>query len=78
MKKWEAKYEENVILVENYVNGERLYVNGDLQDEQMGIVERSRLWGQLPTGETVKVSLGGRKLKVECRIFIDNKLILSE
>lgn len=77
MKKWEISNGENTIVVENSANGERLYVNGELQDEQMGLASRSRLWGRLPTGETIKVSIGG-DLKVQCRIFIDNKLVLSE
>ncbi len=37
MQKWKTKYDENIIVVENSMRGERLYVNGELQDEQMGI-----------------------------------------
>ena len=77
MKKWEANHAGSVIAVENSAGGERLYVNGELQDEQMGLASRARLWGQLPTGETVKVSIGGN-FWVHCRIFVDNKLVLSE
>jgi len=77
MKKWEATYAGSVITVENSGGGERLYVNGELQDEQIGLATRSRLWGQLPTGEQVKVSLGGN-FTVHCRIFVDHKLVLSE
>ena len=51
MKKWEINYCENIILVENRAYGERLYVNGELQDEQIGFAGKSRLWGQLKTGE---------------------------
>ena len=77
MKKWEINHNGNLILVENRAGGERLYVNGDLQDERLGLSSQSRLWGQLSTGETIKVSLGGW-WTIHCRIFIDNKLVLSE
>ena len=78
MKKWELNHNGNVIVVENRANGERLYVNGELQDEQLGLhIGRSRLWGQLNTGESIKVSLGGDFL-MHCRVFIDSKLVLSK
>ena len=74
MKKWEINHGGNIISVENRISGERLYVNGELQDEQMGYALRSRLWGQLHTGESIKVSLGGWFV-INCKIFIDNKLV---
>ena len=77
MKKWELNHAGNVIVVENRAGGERLYVNGELQDELLGLAFRSRLWGQLNTGEAIKVSIGG-DFASHCRIFIDNKLVLSE
>lgn len=78
MKKWEVNYCGTTITVENREGGERLYVNGELQDEQIGFFAgRSRLWGQLQTGETIKVSIGST-FKIHCRIFINNKLALSE
>lgn len=77
MKKREINYCGNTIVVENRIAGERLYVNGDLQDEQIGIAGRSRLWGQLQTGETIKVSMGAF-FGMHCRIFINNKLVFSE
>ncbi|WBW97759.1 hypothetical protein [Oceanirhabdus sp. W0125-5] len=77
MKKWETYYSGYTIVVENRVASERLYVNGELQDEQLGIASRSRLWGALETGEIIKVSLGG-VFKVHCRVFVNNKLVLSE
>ena len=77
MKRWEVNYSENVIVVENSAFGERLFVNDDLQDERNGLIgNRVRLWGQLKTGEQIKVSLGGT-FKIQCRIFVDNKLVLS-
>jgi hypothetical protein len=78
MKKWELNYAGNIITVENRTLSEMLYVNGELQDEQIGWSYRSRLWGQLPTGENIKVSVGGGWFTMQCRIFIDNKLVLSE
>ena len=77
MKKWEINYCGNTIVVENRIAGERLYVNGELQDEQIGFASRSRLWGQLKTGETIKVSIGSI-FRIHCRIFINNKLELAE
>nr|WP_312576239.1 hypothetical protein [Sedimentibacter sp.] len=78
MQRWKTKYDENIIVVENSIRGERLYVNGELQDEQMGIFAfRSRLWGHLKTGETIKVSIGSN-IKMHCRIFINDKLLFSE
>ena len=74
MKKWEAVYGENIIRVENSFEGEKLFVNDTLQDEQVGYSVRARLWGKLQTGEEVKVSLGGW-FEVNCRIFVDNQLM---
>ena len=77
MKKWEVNHGESVIVVENRASGEKLFVNGQLQDERVGLNMGSRLWGQLPTGESIKVSLGGI-WTVQCRIFVDNKLVIPE
>lgn len=76
MKNWKVNYLGNTIVVENRTFSERLYINGELQDEQIGLAARSRLWGQLQTGEIIKVSIGS-VLKMHCRIFVNNKLILS-
>jgi hypothetical protein len=76
MKKWELNHNGNEIRVENRNFSERLYVNGELQDERIGLAFVSRLWGKLPTGESVKVSIGGL-WTMQCRIFIDHKLALS-
>lgn len=78
MKKWQVNYCGNIIVVENRLNSERLYVNGELQDEQFGFgAIRSRLWGKLQSDEIIKVSIGS-VLRMHCRIFIDNKLVLSD
>jgi len=74
MKKWEVKHGEDVILVENRASGEKLFVNGELQDERFGLNLGMILWGKLPSGESIKVSLGGT-WKMKCRVFVDSKLI---
>lgn len=77
MKTWEIDYKGNRVTVENEWFSERLYVNGELQDELIGVTFRARLWGKLSTGEEIKVTLGGI-FKIHCRIFIDQKLVSSE
>ena len=77
MKKFEMTHNGNVIVVENRLFSERLYVNGELQDERMGLNFGMRLWGQLSTGESIKVSLGGA-FTIGCRVFIDHTLVFSK
>lgn len=75
---WTARYEGNEIRIENtWFNGERLYVNGDLQDERYSVIS-SRLTGHLVNqnkeSKMIKVTLGGA-FKVNCILFIDDKKI---
>jgi hypothetical protein len=82
MSSWTTIFEGHTIVVENsWFSGERLLVDGILQDEQIGLAFRSRLWGsiKISNSETkrIKVSLGTPSLSVECRIFIDDVLIFS-
>ena len=81
MTTWIALHDGHTITVENSYTGERLYVDGVLQDEQLGMGVRSRLFGSIrrPGTETkrIKVSLGAPSFGVECRIFIDDALIFS-
>jgi len=77
MKKFEVEHGGNAILVENRASGEKLFVNGELQDERVGLSFVARLYGKLPTGESIKVSLGG-VWTIQCRIFIDNKLVFPK
>ena len=77
MKRWEVNHAGHMIAVENRWNSERLYVNGDLQDERIGLSSQSRLYGRLGNGETIKVSIGG-VLQIHCRVFVNDKLVLSE
>ena len=79
MKTWNVNHFGNDIVVKSEGTSERLYINGKLQDEEAGPpVPRVTLWGQIPSGGCVKVSLGGKKVKAQCKIFIDNTLVLSE
>lgn len=81
MKKiFETIYDGHTITVENtWFHGERLYINGQLQDERLGLALRGTLTGELKynNGETkpVKVTLGGI-LRIHCRIFVDHSLII--
>lgn len=81
MKTWITQYKGHEIRVENgWFSGERLIVDGQIQDEHKGIGFGSRLWGKIPdsdgAGEAIKVSLGGWFV-INCRIFVDDKLIQS-
>ena len=76
MKVFEVMYKGHRIKVENrWFGGEKLYIDGQLQDENMGLGLRARLTGELKEDEgKVKVNLGGN-FKVRCKIFVDNNLI---
>lgn len=76
---WIAKYEENEIKITNsWISGEKLYVNNELQDEQLSFLS-SRMTGNLinKNGEKVdiKTNISGF-FTVGCRLFIDNKKVL--
>ena len=81
MKKFEVEYKGHRIRVENRVSGERLIVDDELQDEQIGSATRSRLYGRIKggkgDGETIKVSIGGW-FTANCRIFVDDKRVFPE
>ncbi|PIC89346.1 hypothetical protein CSV71_10520 [Sporosarcina sp. P21c] len=80
MKKvFEAIYDDHRIQVENrWFTGEKLYVDGELQDENLGLAFRGTLHGKLrnDTNETksIKVTMGGF-FSIHCKIFIENQLI---
>ncbi|MGL5086676.1 MAG: hypothetical protein ACRC68_13305 [Clostridium sp.] len=74
MKVWEKQYNNHTIRIENYWNKEILLVDGEVQDETYGITARAKLTGKLPSGEDIKVNLGGNFSTV-CILFIDNKRI---
>ncbi len=76
MKSWKFEYEGSTVEVQNGWGGEKLFVNNQLQDEQIGMASRSRLYGELvgASGERkqIKVSLGGG-FSITCIVFINNK-----
>ena len=80
MKVWQVKYKGHDIRVENRLRGEKLIVDGKIQDVGIGLSLRSRLWGPIKggdgDGERIKASLGGW-FGIDCSIFIDDELILT-
>ena len=76
MKTWKFEHESNVIEIINSTTGEKLIINGQLQDEQIGYAARSRLYGHLqtPNGERrqIKVSISTEFLSVRCIVFLDD------
>ena len=75
---WKANYENNEIKVENtWFNGERLYVNGNLQDEKVGVFSTDLTGHLINTKnerENIKVNLSG-SFKIACRLFINDSKI---
>lgn len=80
MQTWSIKHKGHEIRVENRISGEKLIVDGELQDENIGLGGRSRLWGKIKSGDgagaVIKVSLGGW-FGISCRIFVDDTLVQS-
>lgn len=76
LKKFEVMHMGHHIRVENrWFSGEKLYIDDQLQDENIGIGLRASLTGELQEDKgKVKVNLGGN-FKIKCNIFVDNKLI---
>ena len=79
-KEFEVTYDGHQIKVVNtWFNGERLYVDGKLQDENIGLgLTRATLTGILKNSngitESIKVRIGGN-FTINCRIFVDHVLI---
>ena len=76
---WNTKYEETEIkIINSWFRGEKLYINNQLQDEQLNFITPSNMTGNLinKQGEklSVKANLSGF-FTVSCRLFIDNKKI---
>lgn len=69
---WKYKYGEHTIIVKNEKTTE-LYVDDKLQDKKSGVRLNADLTGKLPSGETIKASLGGF-VDIECSLFVDNVL----
>ncbi|SFF33668.1 hypothetical protein [Flavobacterium xueshanense] len=76
---WIAKYEETVIkITTNWFSGEKLYVNNELQDEQINFITPSNLSGNLINKEGQKLDIKTNTsgfFTVSCRLFIDNKKV---
>lgn len=53
-----------------------MYVNGELQDENLGLALRGDLKGKLEDSSEIKVTIGGF-FTVNCKIFLENRLIFS-
>lgn len=79
MKTWNIQYKGHEVRVENgWFTGERLIVDGEMQDEHKGFAFRSRLWGKIRVGdgagEIIKVTLCGW-FGIACRVFIDDRFV---
>lgn len=80
MKKvFDVTYEgHHIHVVNTWFNGEKLYIDGELQDENLGLVLRATLRGTLKKDnqitKNIKVSLGGF-FTIKCKIFVDNVLV---
>jgi hypothetical protein len=74
MKTWSITHEGHRIEIRNSYFSEELLVDGELQDSQVGLAYRSRLYGRIRNQDgqdlQVKVSIGG-VFSMECRIYID-------
>lgn len=77
---FETTYNGRHILVENrWMEGEKLFVDGRLQDENLGLSFRGILNGTLKTMDglqSIKVTVGGF-FTIHCKVFVENELIYS-
>ncbi|WP_100372313.1 hypothetical protein [Bacillus sp. FJAT-45037] len=78
-KTFQVMYEGHKIEIENsWFNGEKLYIDGQLQDQNLGLALRASLTGVLvnDNGErkAIKVTIGGT-FRIHCKVFVDHKLI---
>ncbi len=76
---WIANYEdEEIKITNNWFTGEKLYINNELQDEQLNFITPSTMTGILTTKKgyklPVKTNVSGF-FKVSCRLFVNNKKI---
>jgi hypothetical protein len=74
MKTWQVAHKGHSIEVSNSLFGEKLIVDGEIQNERSGLKLRSSLEGRIKSGdgsgEIIKVSLRGF-WSVGCRVLID-------
>jgi hypothetical protein len=76
---WIATYEGSEIKVTNgWFTGEKLFINNELQDEQLNFITPSQMTGKLKTKNgtelNIKTNLSGF-FSVSCRLFVDNKKV---
>lgn len=76
---WIANYEDNLItIINDWLNGEKLFINNILQDEQLNFFTPSKLSGVLTDKNGaklhVKTNISGL-FKVSCRLFVDHKKV---
>jgi hypothetical protein len=76
---WIANYDDNEIRVTNsWFSGEKLFVNNELQDEQLSFITPSNLTGCLIDKNGVKLNIKTNIsgfFNVSCRLFIDHKKV---
>lgn len=76
---FKALYNNQEIRVENtWFNGEKLYVNNELQDETINLFPPARLTGHLiENGEKlfIKANIYSGGITVNCSLFVDDKKI---
>ncbi len=75
---WKTTYDENEIEIENtWFQGERLYVNGKLQDERQNFFSADLSGHLINTNnekENIKVNMSGW-VKINCRLFINDQKV---
>ncbi|WP_367768674.1 hypothetical protein AB3G33_09600 [Flavobacterium sp. WC2421] len=76
---WIANYEnEEIKITNNWFTGEKLFINNELQDEQLNFITPSAMTGIITTkkGEklAVKTNISGF-FSTSCRLFVDNKKV---
>lgn len=75
---WEIADETNNIKVRPTDNEIRLYINDKLQDVVSDELKGSKLYGKLPNGKDVRISITIVNSHVNCYIFVDNECVFGE
>ncbi len=75
---WKGTYQNHEIMVVNtWFNGERLFVDGKLQDERISVVS-ANLTGHLISEQSerlkIKANIGGW-FTMSCRVFVDDEKV---
>ena len=75
---WIADYENVIKVTNSWFSGEKLFVNNELQDEQLSFITPSNMTGCLIDNNgmklNIKTNISGF-FTVSCRLFIDNKKV---